>query len=62
MSARQGQLYGEGVAGEWWAWCRGGERVGLGGGAAPRDWHVVAVALTYPRVGCSVLLRSSDRW
>lgn len=62
MSARQGQLYGEGVAGEWWAWCRGREGAGLGGGPAPRDWHVVAVALTCPRVGCSVLLRSSGRW
>lgn len=31
-------------------------RGGLGGGAAPRDWHVVAVALTYPRVDCNVSL------
>lgn len=46
MSARRGQLYGAGVAGEWRAWCLDGEGAGLGGGAAPRDWHVVAVART----------------
>ena len=32
-------------------------RGGMGGGASPRDWHVVDVALALLHVDCSVLLK-----
>ena len=35
----------------------GAGRGGMGGGASPRDWHVVDVALALLHVDCSVLLK-----